>query len=136
MVKTPRVYVDTSVIGGCCDPEFERWSNGLLKDFEMRLLLPVISDVVAAEIAEAPGEVKERFAELLDCEPEVIKRTPIADDLAQAYLDHAILSANYRNDALHIALASAANTDILTSWNFRHIVHFEKIRMFNAVNLQ
>ena len=101
----------------------------------MRLLLPVISEVVAAEIAVAPREVKARFAELLDCEPEIIRRTPTANDLAQAYLDRAILGANYRNDALHIALASVADIDILTSWNFRHIVHFDKIRMFNAVNL-
>jgi hypothetical protein len=26
--------------------------------------------------------------------------------------------------------------DVLTSWNFRHIVHFDKIRRFNAVNLE
>ena len=25
---------------------------------------------------------------------------------------------------------------VLTSWNFRHIVHFEKIRQFTAVNIE
>jgi hypothetical protein len=136
VVKTPRVYVDTSVIGGCCDPEFEQWSEGLLKDFEMRLLLPVISEIVIAEISDAPAQVQERFAELLDAKPEIIKVTPASEDLAQAYLAHGVLSANYSDDALHIALATIADVDILTSWNFRHIVHFDKIRMFNAVNLQ
>jgi len=29
-----------------------------------------------------------------------------------------------------------ANVDVLVSWNFRHIVHFDKIRLFNAVNLE
>jgi len=136
MVKTPRVYVDTSVIGGCCDSEFQQWSEGLLKDFEMRLLLPVISEIVIAEILDAPPRVQERLAELHDADPEVIKVTPAAEDLAQAYLAQGILSANYSDDALHIALATIANVDILTSWNFRHIVHFDKIRVFNAVNLQ
>lgn len=28
-----RVYLDTSVIGGCFDDEFEVWSNALLRDF-------------------------------------------------------------------------------------------------------
>ena len=26
--------------------------------------------------------------------------------------------------------------DLLVSWNFRHIVHFEKIRLFIAVDLE
>ena len=29
-----------------------------------------------------------------------------------------------------------ANADIIVSWNFKHIVHFDKIRGFNAVNLR
>ena len=35
-----------------------------------------------------------------------------------------------------IALASIAEADLLVSWNFRHIVHFDKIRLFNSVNLE
>jgi hypothetical protein len=37
---------------------------------------------------------------------------------------------------MHIALSSVHGVDILVSWNFRHIVHFEKIVKFNAVNLE
>ena len=29
-----------------------------------------------------------------------------------------------------------ADVDVLMSWNFKHIVHFDKIRRFNAVNLE
>ncbi len=29
-MKKTRIYVDTSVIGGCCDPEFQEWYYGLL----------------------------------------------------------------------------------------------------------
>jgi hypothetical protein len=36
---------------------------------------------------------------------------------------------------LHIALATVADADMLVSWNFKHIVRFDKIRMFNAANL-
>jgi hypothetical protein len=31
-------------------------------------------------------------------------------------------------------VATVAQVDILVSWNFKHIVHFNKIRLFNAVN--
>lgn len=36
-MKKLRVYVDTSVIGGCFDDEFAAWSNGLVQDFEVGL---------------------------------------------------------------------------------------------------
>ena len=37
---------------------------------------------------------------------------------------------------LHIALATVAEVDVLVSWNFKHIVRLDKIRIFNAVNLE
>lgn len=39
-------------------------------------------------------------------------------------------------DAHHIALATVARADLVVSWNFKHIVHWEKMRGFNAVNLR
>lgn len=38
----PRIYVDTSVIGGCLDKEFEKYSNQLFEEFiagEKRLVI-------------------------------------------------------------------------------------------------
>ena len=37
---------------------------------------------------------------------------------------------------LHIAIATVAEVDVLVSWNFRHIVRLDKIRLFNGINLQ
>jgi hypothetical protein len=31
-MKRTMIYLDTSVIGGCFDPEFAQWSTGLLND--------------------------------------------------------------------------------------------------------
>ncbi len=53
-MKAQRVYIDTSVLGGCFDLEFAQWSNALLADFRANRLKPVISEIVAAEIADAP----------------------------------------------------------------------------------
>ena len=33
-------------------------------------------------------------------------------------------------------LATVADADVVASWNFRHIVRFDKIRLFDAVNLE
>ena len=38
------------------------------------------------------------------------------------------------SDAEHIAVATVANVDIVVSWNFKHIVHFEKTGGYEGVN--
>jgi hypothetical protein len=48
------------------------------------------------------------------------------------YLERKILGPKFLNDMLHIALATIANVDVLVSWNFRHIVRLDKIRLFKT----
>lgn len=47
-----------------------------------------------------------------------------------------MLGPRFRNDMLHIALATVAEVDVLVSWNFRHIVRLDKIQQFNGINLE
>src|SRR5690625_118914 len=83
-----------------------------------------------------PVRVQETLKTLLDDEPEVLEITEPALQLSEQYLKRDILTQKFCDDALHIALASLANVDVLVSWNFRHIVHYDKIRLFNAVNIE
>ncbi|MBI4334939.1 MAG: hypothetical protein HY673_27105 [Chloroflexi bacterium] len=134
-MKKTRIYVDTSVIGGCCDPEFQVWSHALSQRFSIRVFLSAVSVLIDAEIEEAPDEVKSVYAEFRGCADETIELTAEAIELADAYLNHSILTENFRDDARHIAMATVAGADLLVSWNFRHIVRFEKVQGFNAVNI-
>ena len=54
--------------------------------------------------------------------------------LQHAYLDVAIVSARFATDALHVALATVSNASMIVSWNFRHIVNFQRIPKYNAIN--
>lgn len=135
-MRLQRVYVDTSVIGGCHDDEFAPWSNGLMKDFRLGNFRPVVSEVVDAEVRDAPEPIQDIYSELLTLEPEFLNATEEAVQLAETYLERQILTAKFFDDALHIALASVAEVDVLVSWNFKHIVHFDKIRLFTAVNIE
>jgi hypothetical protein len=66
----------------------------------------------------------------------VVRITAPVVDLVAAYDARKILAARYIADMRHIALATVAGVDALVSWNFRHIVRLEKIRLFNAVNVE
>jgi len=135
-MKTPRIYIDTSVIGGCYDPEFEPWSNGLLNDVRQGLFIGITSEIVAAEIGKAPLQVRKNYQEFLGHGAVVLPVTEDALTLVEAYQKHGILPGKFMNDMLHIAIAVVADVDILASWNFKHIVRYDKIMSFNAVNLE
>jgi predicted nucleic acid-binding protein len=135
-LKTQKIYLDTSVFGGCFDEEFERWSNGILQDINNGLFSPSTSDIVSAELFNAPKPVQDIYKKFMFLNPEMLEVNTDVEMLVDSYIGHRILTEKFKNDMLHIALASVYNIDILISWNFKHIVHYEKIVKFNAVNLE
>lgn len=52
------------------------------------------------------------------------------------YLKAQILTPKSHMDALHVAFATVARVDAIVSWNFKHIVRYDKIKAFNQINLQ
>lgn len=81
-MKLQRVYLDTSVLGGCFDPEFAEWSNGLMQDFRSGLFTPLLSQVTATELQDAPEKVQVVYAELLLLGAEIVEATENALELA------------------------------------------------------
>ncbi len=84
-MKKPRVYIDTSVFGGCFEPEFEIWSNGLMDDFKNAVYVPVVSQVVVNEISKAPSFVRQKYSELSNYNLEVLPLTKEVYVLAETY---------------------------------------------------
>ncbi len=135
-MKRLRIYIDTSILGGCLDAEFARESNLLLNEAAGGRVTLLLSNLLAAELEDAP----ERVRAILNAIPiealERIRSTPEAEKLRDAYLEAGVVGSGSAVDAHHVALATVQRADMIVSWNFKHIVHFEKIRGFNAVNLR
>jgi predicted nucleic acid-binding protein len=127
------VYADTSVYGGVFDDEFQDNSRRFFQQVEAGRFDLLISDVVRQEIAEAPKRVQTHFrrqlahARSVSIDEEVLT-------LRDAYLEHGVVSAKWAGDAAHVAAATVGGAELIVSWNFQHIVHFERIRLYNAVN--
>jgi hypothetical protein len=95
----------------------------------------VISPVVEREInyPGTPPEVVSVYQKHIDfCI--VAEVTKEALDLQAAYIKEKILTPKWEDDALHVAIATTYGCDMIVSWNFRHIVNFRKIPLYNAVN--
>jgi hypothetical protein len=130
-----KIYVDTSVIGGCLDREFSAESLaliGMARRGEVTLLL---SDLLFQELESAPGEVMAIIRGLPPDAYLLIDTTDEAVFLQEQYLRANILGTACQDDALHVAIATVAQADLIVSWNFKHIVQVGKIRRFVAVNL-
>ena len=132
----PRIYTDTSVIGGCEDEEFRDSSRRLVEAFARGELILVLSELALRELETAPDEVRKVLGRVPEVFIESVSLSPEAEELAAAYVEDGALGVGMRADALHIAVATVARVDVLVSWNFRHIVNLKRIHAYNAVNLK
>ena len=131
-----RLYIDTSVFGGCFEPEFELWSNKLIEKILSGEYVALVSDITLAELSKAPKYVRDLADNVISKNAEFVLANSDAQELANKYLKEKIVTEKFRSDALHIAAATVHKIDVLTSWNFKHIVNLNRIRLYNSVNLK
>jgi len=131
-----RIYIDTSVIGGYYDVEFEKATRQLFERIVNKEFDVFFSEINEAELINAPQQVK-AIKDIIpnDC-INYLNVTDEVETLMQLYINEKALGKANENDAYHIALASVYRIDCLISWNFKHIVNYDKIRMFNAINMR
>jgi len=131
----PRVYIDTSVIGGCLDEEFAAWSLKLFDEFRAGSKIAVISDLTRRELEGAPKNINNILLSLPEETVENVFLSVEAERLASHYVKNGVVGKKHIIDAQHIAIASVEKVDVLVSWNFQQIVNLNRIHAFNAVNL-
>jgi predicted nucleic acid-binding protein len=134
-MKKLQIYLDTSVIGGSFDDEFKEHSVRLIENIKGDKITGVVSEITIRELENAPDFVKNDFENYKE-KLEVIEITEEIKELAENYIRENIVTENYYEDAVHIACATVYQVDLLVSWNFKHIVNFNRIIQFNAVNLK
>ena len=135
-MQRQRIYLDTSVIGGYYDIEFETETKQLFKRITDKEFDVYFSEVNDTELINAPQYIKDVKSLIpSDCF-HYIEMTDEVKVLALSYIRENALGEASRNDAYHIALVSINRLDCLISWNFKHIVNFDRIKMFNSINLR
>ena len=137
MQDTPkRVYIETSVFSGYGR---QRFNEPLERLFRMILdgqIIPVISALTLRELynENTPREVLENLNRIEFFEK--YETTEEMQNLVNKYMQKKIVIKKYTDDALHIAIATVLNVDILISWNLSHIVNKYTIPLFNKVNIE
>lgn len=131
-----RIYVDTSVIGGCEDEEFSKYSKQLLANFVRGDCVLVLSTLTVQELATAPEAVRAHLARVPEAHIEILQLEAESGELAETYIAEGVITVGMRADAQHIAMATVNRVDVLVSWNFKHVVNLHRIHGYNSVNLR
>ena len=132
-MKAMRIYADTSVFGGVFDDEFALPSRTFFEQVRRGRFQLISSVLVRDELQEAPKRVRDLFGKMVD-RMDISEISEEGVDLQIAYLGAGIVGEGATADALHVAMATVLDCRMIVSWNFRHIVHFQKIPLYNAVN--
>ena len=131
-----RFYFDTSVFGGVFDKEFEESTVQLFERVILGQIICVYSDMTERELLDAPKRVKDYFKKLPKAS---LERVTVDDEiltLSSKYIKAKVIGQTSFDDCVHIAAATINKTDILVSWNFKHIVNVYRIRGYNSINIR
>lgn len=131
MKKKIRLYLDTSVISYLDQqdtPERMRETQEVWDILRTNKYEIVISNIALGEIEECE---KDKWLKLIDYITELNYIDYYANEetseLAEIIINQGILKPKSRDDALHIASAILSDSDIILSWNFKHLVNIETI---------
>lgn len=132
VMRKLKVYLDTSVVSYLYQsdaPEKMQNTLDLWKLFKNKVYEVYISDIVIREIS---GCNEEKLKILLDyleqIDYNIIETDKNTIELAGKFIDFGILKQKSFDDCQHIAAAILAGCDIITSWNFKHIVNVKTVR--------
>ena len=129
-----RVYLDTSVFGGIKDEEFAEPTRRFFERVKRGEYMILFSLETLRELRRAPTEVRAVLEDLPEGCLERVAVDAEVEALARAYIGAGILSRASESDALHVAAASVARADLILSWNFQHIVNYERIHKYSGIN--
>ena len=99
------------------------------------MFLLLISTEVLRELTNAPDVVRNAFDQVSSEHIEMVSVNSEVEALADAYVLAGVIGQASRADAIHVAAATVAVADMILSWNFKHIVNFNRIGKYNAVNV-
>ena len=136
-MKRLKLYLDTTIFNfvfaddAPIERDLTRKFFAQINQFEV-----FISDIVIEEIAECPVPKRQKMMDLIDkYNIQELSLDESSRQLAIKYIKEGIIPAKYQDDALHIAIASVNEMDVLLSWNFQHIVKLKTKREAVGVNM-
>jgi predicted nucleic acid-binding protein len=138
-VERNTLYLDTSVLNFFFeDKDLEKANSTreLFREIRNGKFNAYISELVLREIGKTRGLKRERLLSLINTyKIPWLEVTPECMELTEKYMGRKIFPSKYRDDGLHIAIATVHQIDVVVSWNLRHMVKLRTRREVKAINI-
>ncbi|MCL1932634.1 MAG: hypothetical protein FWF53_02305 [Candidatus Azobacteroides sp.] len=85
-MKKQRIYIDTSIVGGFFDTEFEKETKLFFKQLENKEVIFVVSNLLREELKGAPEYVRNLLGNYSDDNFETVALTDEVKELADKYI--------------------------------------------------
>jgi len=142
-MRSLRIYLDTSIVNFLFAEDAPE-KMAATPQFWGKLdgghgMLPFVSSIVEREIGRTRAEVKRhRLRAALEGLPVTVVDAaalePELTNLAASYLEAGVLPEDSMEDALHVAIATILELDVLASWNYKHLANYRRELRFAGVN--
>lgn len=139
MKRKLKLYIDTSVWNMALEKDrvHSETTNDFLKLVTKENYLLIVSNLVMAEIARANDFRRKELSNLIEkYKPLLIYSDESVTSLANSYTLEKLIPVRFRDDAIHIAIATINHCDFLVSWNFKHIVKASTIKGVHGINFK
>ncbi len=118
------------------DIEKANSTKELFREIRQGKFTVFISELVLREIDNASATKKKLLLSLIKTyNPLLLRITEECMALMEKYMERSIFPSKYRDDALHIAIASVYDMDVVVSWNLEHMVKLKTRREVRAINI-
>ena len=135
-----KLYLDTTVWNfSFADdaPVYQAQTQEFFKKVRLGFFDLYYSEAVEREVIVAPVIRRKQIEKLLEeVAPQRLELLPAIDELANEYLNRAVLPKRSLLDALHVAYATYYQMDALVSWNFRHLANMNRRKQVMALNIE
>lgn len=138
-MKKLKIYLDTSVLSFYYADDAPDFKKATIEFFHSHInkFEVFISDIVLFEINKTVNEqLKENLINIIDNYPVQILNINTEEIfiISELYIKEKVIPKNKREDALHIAISTFYEMDVLLSWNFKHLANINKQLLINSIN--
>ena len=132
VLKKLKIYLDTSVISYLLaddTPEKMADTHKLWEQIKAGQYDVVISSVTLGELNKCPEPKRQLLSDFVEqIRPKMQTFTDESLELAEKFIDFGILKQKSIDDCRHLAAAILSGSDVIVSWNFKHIVNAKTIK--------
>ncbi len=136
-----RIYIETSI------PSFyfterssteaiarKNWTRQWWKEYSSQFTL-FSSMAVIAELQQGTSKATKDRIELLE-DLKLLEITKEIKEIATIYIEKLVMPNDPAGDALHLAIASFYNVEVLLTWNCRHLANPNKFTHIKIINYE